>query len=267
VTPGNHGILNPRGGQGHFALSRAAPPADLAAFVERTWSVRWDLRGRPPHDQETLPWPCANLVIGTYRPGLFGVCRTRFVAHLEGEGWVVGVKFRPGGFRPFIGFSMAELTDRDVPIGELFGAAGAELERAVHAAEPAGRVSLVEAFLRTVSPPIDEDAAEAGRIVDLARADRSIARVDDLAARASIPVRPLQRLFHDYVGVSPKWVIRRFRIQEAAERLATSGDMDAVALAGDLGYCDQAHFIRDFKAQVGRTPGAYAAVCAAAAAR
>src|SRR3954452_5413022 len=118
VTPGNHGILNPRGGEGHFALARAAAPADLAAFVERTWSVRWDLRGRPPHDQETLPWPCAHLVIGTYRPGLFGVCRTRIVAHPEGEGWVVGVKFRPGGPAPFIGFSLAELTDRDVPIGE-----------------------------------------------------------------------------------------------------------------------------------------------------
>ena len=82
-APPSHGILNPRGGEAHFSLARSAPAADLRPFVERYWTVRWDLRGRAPHEQETLPWPCVNLVIGTHRPGLFGVCRTRFVAHLE----------------------------------------------------------------------------------------------------------------------------------------------------------------------------------------
>src|SRR5256885_16496116 len=69
-------------------------------------------------------------------------------------------------------------------------------------------------------------AAAASRIVDLARGDRSIGRVDDLAERAGVSVRALQRLFHDHVGVSPKWVIRRFRVHEAAERLASGARLD-----------------------------------------
>src|SRR2546421_1348264 len=152
-APPSHGILNPRGGEAHFSLARSAPAADLRPFVERYWTVRWDLRGRAPHEQETLPWPCVNLVIGTHRPGLFGVCRTRFVAHLEGEGWVVGAKFRPGGFRPFVTFPMADLTDRNLPIRRVFGRAGAALERAVHAAPESGRIALVEEFLRARRPP------------------------------------------------------------------------------------------------------------------
>ncbi|MCB1636320.1 MAG: helix-turn-helix transcriptional regulator, partial [Xanthomonadales bacterium] len=33
---------------------------------------------------------------------------------------------------------------------------------------------------------------------------------------------------------------------------------DWVRLAADLGYADQAHFIRDFKVAVGQTPASYA---------
>jgi AraC-like DNA-binding protein len=60
------------------------------------------------------------------------------------------------------------------------------------------------------------------------------------------------------VGVSPKWVIQRYRLHEAAERLTADPSIAQSALASDLGYSDQAHFIRDFKSLVGTSPAAYA---------
>ena len=71
-------------------------------------------------------------------------------------------------------------------------------------------------------------------------------------------MRALQRLFREYVGVSPKWVINRYRLHEALEQIAAGGAIDWSALALDLGYFDQAHFIRDFRRLVGVSPGAYA---------
>ncbi|WP_339329315.1 helix-turn-helix domain-containing protein [Cohnella caldifontis] len=65
-------------------------------------------------------------------------------------------------------------------------------------------------------------------------------------------------MFSRYVGVSPKWVIRRFRLQEAAELIDKDGASDWAALSAKLGYYDQAHFIKDFKAVTGRSPEAYA---------
>jgi AraC-like DNA-binding protein len=70
-------------------------------------------------------------------------------------------------------------------------------------------------------------------------------------------VRSLQQLFSDYVGVSPKWVLRRFRLHEAADRLASGEEPDLAALAHSLGYFDQAHFTADFRKLVGQTPANY----------
>jgi AraC-like DNA-binding protein len=87
--------------------------------------------------------------------------------------------------------------------------------------------------------------------------DRSVLRVEDLVVRWELPKRTLQRLFARYVGVTPKWVIQRYRLHEAAERLASPGTSQS-QLATELGYSDQAHFIRDFRAIVGMSPAAYA---------
>ena len=89
--------------------------------------------------------------------------------------------------------------------------------------------------------------------------DPAVVRVDELAARHAMSPRTLQRLFRRYVGVSPKWVLQRYRLHEAAERIAEGRDGDWAATALELGYFDQAHFIRDFKALIGTSPAQYAA--------
>ncbi len=57
--------------------------------------------------------------------------------------------------------------------------------------------------------------------------------------------------------MSPAWVIRRWRIVEAADRAAVGDEVVWADLAADLGYADQAHLVRDFTAHLGTTPAAY----------
>nr|QKW93808.1 DNA-binding transcriptional activator FeaR [Vitiosangium cumulatum] len=256
------GILNPHEGRKHFHLARHAPAGDLSFFVERHWIIRWDLRGQEPFEQEVLPHPCVNLVVEAGRSAVHGVDTRRFVARLEGKGQVVGTKFRPGAFFPFVRVPMSGLTDRSLPLEELFGPAGAALEPAVLASDDEReQLSLVEAFLRQRLPERDDTVATVVHIIQRALECREVTRVEELSIRVGHSVRTLQRLFRQYVGVSPKWVIRRFRLHEAAERVVSGGQVDWAALAQELGYFDQAHFIRDFKSQVGRSPTEYAALC------
>ncbi len=72
-----------------------------------------------------------------------------------------------------------------------------------------------------------------------------------------MPVRRLQRLFAEYVGVTPKWVLIRSRLHDATDAIAGREPPDWARLAAELGYCDQAHLIRSFEAATGMTPMEY----------
>src|SRR5690606_34247093 len=114
-----------------------------------------------------------------------------------------------------------------------------------------------EDFLRARLPERDENIEWVNRIAAWISANRDITRVDQVVDRLHLSKRTLQRIFSRYVGVSPKWVIKRYRLHDAAEQLAGGQVVDLARLAGDLGYFDQAHFIKDFKAIIGKSPLAY----------
>jgi AraC-like DNA-binding protein len=103
--------------------------------------------------------------------------------------------------------------------------------------------------------------AEVTAIMDRIAAEPGLLRVDDLAAALGTGTRRLQRIFAEYVGVGPKWVIRRFRMQEAADGAGAGTGVDWAALSAELGYADQAHFTRDFSRVIGISPAQYARDC------
>ena len=94
-------------------------------------------------------------------------------------------------------------------------------------------------------------------IVDEIAENREIVSVEQVVERWRFGKRTLQQLFNSYVGVGPKWVINRYRLHEAVERLQEGANINFSELAMELGYFDQAHFIRDFRKLVGCTPAAY----------
>jgi AraC-like DNA-binding protein len=154
---------------------------------------------------------------------------------------------------------MSALTDKAVPFCEVFAVDGTALEAAVLPLDDdLQMVERVESFLRQYLPEPDASAALVNKIVDAINGERAITRVDHIASRFHLSRRTLERLFSQYVGVSPKWVIQRARLHEAADKLAQGEKVDLPRLALDLGYFDQAHFIKDFKTIIGTTPGDYA---------
>jgi AraC-like DNA-binding protein len=253
------GILKPTGLGTAFNLERFAPSADLDCFVLRYWTVAWDVAEQLPYAQETLPYPCVNLVVERGRSGIFGVTTRRFQVQLVGKGWVFGIKFRPGAFYPFYRAPVAALTDRAISLDAVFGAAGTDYERRVLACASVDEmIDCAEQFLRARLPAPDEHIALINSVVEQIAADRAIIRVAEIADRIGVSQRTLQRLFGQYVGVGPKWVIKRYRLLEAADQLAHNATIDVPGLAQALGYFDQAHFINDFRATVGSTPAEYA---------
>lgn len=251
-------ILNAHAAEGHYRLTRHLPSPMLSAFVQRYWIIDWDLRGQAPFVQETIPYYCVNLVFEADGARIWGVPRSRFRRELTGAGRVFGIKFTPAGFYPFARQSVSRFTDLALPVDAIFGVEAAVAgEDLLALDDPNAMIALTEALLRQHLPDPDPQVAFVNRMIDYIAAHREIARVEDAAQQFHIGKRALQRLFSQYVGVSPKWVIQRCRLHDAVERLTqgTVDDWSQVAL--ELGYFDQAHFIKDFKAVIGQTPAEY----------
>ena len=252
------GVLRPATASQRFTLARHVPPASLAPFADFCWIVRWDLRGQPDHEQTILPLPNVNIGFEESGAGIYGVDRKLFTRRLSGAGKALGIRFRPGGFRPFWGAPVSELTDRVVPAAELFGpAAERACERVMAADGDAEMIEHAAALLTGRLPAPDPVADQAAKLVALITEDQTLRRVDQLAAVSGLTVRGLQRLFAGYVGVSPKWVMRRARLHDAALRADSGDPVDWGQLAAELGYADQAHLTRDFTATLGVSPTRY----------
>lgn len=242
------GILHPEVMERHVRLARYPPSDDLAHLVDRHWVVEWNLDA--PFVQEVVTHPSFHMAFEPDADLIYGVVTQRFRRRLRNHGIVVATKFRPGGFHAFHPVPAHTLTDRTIPVTDVF----APIPRTGDEHE---RIAAMEAGLRAHGFEDDPRIAVIGELFAAILADPELTRVEDLCALAGCSKRTLQRLFRDYVGVTPKWVLQRIRLHEAAERMA-EGERDWPRLALELGYFDQAHFIKAFKAVIGRSPAEYA---------
>jgi AraC-like DNA-binding protein len=250
-------IVRPTEAQRRIDVSRREPDASLAAWVDYVWIVRWDTA--EPYEQQLIPQPVVHVAAEQGRLLVHGVARGTFTRTLEGVGHVVGVAFRPGGFRPFVDVSVGTWSDRVVPAGDVLGTDDRDV--AAHLLEPDRTddelADGISGYLLSVDAQPDPVVDEVAALVETAEHDRAITRAEQLADHAGVGLRTLQRRFSDYVGIGPKWVIQRFRLLDAAAAAHSGEPTDWAALAVDLGFSDQSHLVRAFTAVVGTPPATY----------
>jgi AraC-like DNA-binding protein len=104
----------------------------------------------------------------------------------------------------------------------------------------------------------DDTYVKLSGLVDRIRDDGRLHRVEQVMDHSPWGARTTQRVFRRYVGVPVKWVLCRYRLQQAALEIESHPDVDFADLAVRLEWYDQAHFINDFRSMLGSTPGEYA---------
>lgn len=80
--------------------------------------------------------------------------------------------------------------------------------------------------------------------------------IADLARRAGLSPRQLERRFHDAIGISPREFLIKTRVLAACHALRHSG-ASLADVAADCGFCDQSSFTEHFRRHVGQTPGRF----------
>lgn len=244
----------------NVAAAMDLPTLALPRFVEEVCAV-----APPPGqalDLEWLPDGRTTLVFRALegaREGDVWVAgpRTRALFKTKtGLARTVTLRFRPGWSVPLLGVAASELTDRMVPLEDVWGRAGRELGGELLAARSRADVMdrVARALALRASHPFETASAKlARRAVRLLEGGE--VRVERVADRLGVTARHLRRAFTENVGIGPKEFARTVRLQRAVRMAATSCDW--ARIAADAGYYDQAHLIADFRQLVGLTPGAF----------
>lgn len=249
-------------------LTRLDAPTNVAGFVRWFWIPEWDLEPGRTSRQQIIAFPACNLVVEGHEVTLAGP--TTRVTHrdLDGRGWAVGALLRPA--------AVAALTPDPARLGDRTETLRLpELAAAVtnvwldHAATGDGgdggdgtsrhraAVAAFAEWLRRTLPVPGDDARLANRFVDLVEEDLSVIRPEQAARILGVSLRTLQRIAHRHIGLGPAELLRRRRLQAAAEAVRTRPDADLATIAAELGYADHAHLTREFRDRLGFTPSSY----------
>lgn len=260
-VPSSKGVLRPERLARTVTFDEVEPTPETAYWIERLWSVTWDLSDEAA--TSIVPHPSISLTVergdgrrdGRSGDGVWvtGVVSRRFDVTQVGTGGAVGIKFLPGGFTALTGVAAGPLTDRVVRAGELVDVFDALAPMPLDAHEARDAMCGVVAEIGAAPDEAFETVTEVLRILR----DPDLTRVDDLATRCALSPRSLQRLFQRYVGVSPKWVLRRYRLHDAMTGLDGGYPGSLADLATELGWYDQSQFARDFTSLVGIPPSMY----------
>jgi AraC-like DNA-binding protein len=231
----------------------------------------WEHTGGTPHRSTALPRGAATIVIelsgreqvdftavgqpALQVPSAFitGAGTTSYVTRIDPGQTVMTVHFRPAGARAFLGMPLSDLQDRCIGIDDIFGESSRILrERLTETTSAADRMAMLKKFLLGCLM-IHDDRLH--RLLAHLDTDPSITVAQVCALTALSPKR-LATLFGAEVGLTPKTYLRVRRLQAALRRLDTGAHRGA-EIAADLGYFDQAHFVRDFRSFTAITPSQY----------
>jgi AraC-like DNA-binding protein len=251
------------------------PQPALADFID--YFGYWERDGGDLHQSRAVPRGAATIVIDVSgRPHvdfyaadgrtrlnvppafIVGAGVTSYVTQIDAAQTVMTVHFRPAGALPFLGMPLGELENSAIGLAEVWGPGGTVLhERLVEAPSAVVRIALLESFLLH-RMRFHDFRAHPGLpgVLGAIELDPAI-RVSEAGELAGLPPKRLTALFRAEVGVAPKAYLRVRRLQAALRRL-DAGAARGATIAADLGYFDQAHFVREFRSLMAMTPTQYA---------
>ncbi|HET9738108.1 MAG TPA: helix-turn-helix domain-containing protein [Solirubrobacteraceae bacterium] len=238
-----------------------APAPALAGVLSAVWIQRV-APDAPPYIHRTVPNGSVELACRVGAGAVLVGPRTGpDVSVLAPGSVVVGARLRPGVGPFLVGAPPAELSDRVVAAGELWGPAAAALGERVAAAETPELAAAVleQQVARRLAAGGGPDplVAEAVRRLMPWQDDD----VGSLPEQLWISERQLRRRVHEAAGLGPKTLHRILRFQGllALAQLALHRGHAPIAgglgrLAAEAGYADQSHLARECRRLTGLSP-------------
>lgn len=169
---------------------------------------------------------------------------------------ILMIEFQPGGLHRFTGINQSEITDQKIPLYDI----NKNLEKKiVEELEKSENIDiLMERLDRLFLLLIDriDEASELSQMISLAVGNCGLISVKEISETVYYSSRHINRLCAERLGMSMKVFLRLIRINNVVRMLKKS-NFDFLDVAFQCGFCDQSHFIKEFKLMLGMTPQEY----------
>lgn len=193
------------------------------------------------------------------RPRIFigGLHNRAFQVHaFEQDAQLISVRLKIEQARNFLSGPLEEYKNKIVDLRDLYTAKQLlPLERLCESKNPIQHAGFIDDFLLGV-----EKTRTASSIDFLLREIHRLKgdiRLSEMADFTGMNPHGLRKLFAREVGMSPKEYTKIVRFNHVAHAMETQSNQKLTEIAYDMGYFDQAHFIKDFRSITGLAPKAF----------
>lgn len=211
--------------------------------------------GNPPQrlnpQQLFEPLECAMIAGQVTKPDFL---------QFESQLTIIGVGFYPHTMPIFCSVPAKEFTNEYLPATAIWGKVVAELQAQMAEAKNIYKaVELVQRFLlqHLVNFSFNSKTQYTTHLVAQILQHKGQIDLKRMANDMGISLRYIERLFQFYVGLRPTQFMRIVRFLNTIKAVNTNQFKHLTDLSYALGYADQSHFIRDFKAFTGMAPRQY----------
>jgi AraC-like DNA-binding protein len=174
--------------------------------------------------------------------------------YLSGSLHVFNILFQPTGLNRLVGINMTSLVNQDPAASDVLGKSAVTLGDAVRAAPGfRERVAAVERWVGMMLDKREPDGA-IGHASRLLIAARGRARIEGLVGKSGLSTSQFQRRFATQVGMTPKLFARTIRFDRVLVARRAAPNRLWTDIIHEIGYFDQAHFIRECHAFAGLPP-------------
>jgi AraC-like DNA-binding protein len=194
---------------------------------------------------------------GDQRACVIGTMTRPLTVITTGRVDLLGVRFHPGGISRFLVLDAAELTDATVDVANFWSQLAEEVWHRLGEAPSVNRLQLLQEILVARANGRIQHDPFIRHCVNRIEAARGGLRISDLEKSTGLSARQLERKFSRQLGISPKTFARVVRFKGVMAAAAGPASPDWATLAGDFGFADQPHLVREFKAFSGLTPADY----------
>ena len=250
------GVLHHNRAQENYQLRRYFSDK-LSNLVEQYWLVNWDLGGEHIHTQKNLPDPNPHLFFDGTSLKLLGPVSKVYQYQMQSNGAITGVKFAIGALAELIQMPMTDLVDKELIPDSVLPVNSskiiAQLQQ-VNTDEEA--IEVLEANLSGLIIQSSEKRQIVENIFRQIKHNNDIHTVAELSSAVNLSTRTIQRYCQQYIGLSPKWLLRKYRLHQMLAQIE-QGESDVISLVERRDYTDQAHLIKDMQQILGITPSQY----------